>query len=140
MDAVALDSSKWPTLVVRVTRPPTDAQLDEFLAKYQQLLQSRADPYAVVLDLRGVNDMPPAQRKRLTSSMRTNRTNERCRGCAMVFSSGALRLLLTAIWWIFKPKYPAEVFATDAEAIEWAFARLGDPVPLRRTASVDPGR
>jgi hypothetical protein len=140
MEAILLDASKWPVVVVRVARPPTDEQLDRFLDNYHAQLQARTGPYAIVLDLRTVSDMPPAQRKRLTASMRTNSTLDRCRGCGMVFSSAALRMLLTAIMWVFKPKHPTEIFTNDGDALEWAFARLREAPVARRVTSIGPGR
>jgi len=136
MDAIQLETLRWPVVIVRPMRKPTDVELDEFLVRYHQFVDHRTDSYAIVLDLRQLSDMPPAQRKRLTESMRASRSHERCRGCAMVFTSAALRMVLTAIFWFFKPKYPTEVFSTDVEALQWARSQVGGSLPIRSASGM----
>lgn len=125
MDAIRLDVSRWPVVVVTPGESFTDADIDEFLAAYERTINSRLEPYATVLDLRRCRDMSPTQRKRITGGMEKNREHRRLwqRSLVMVFDSALMRMILTAILWAAKPEYEIKVYTDLQEALIFANMR-----------------
>lgn len=136
MEAIRLDISRWPVVVVTPSESFTDADIDAFLAQYEKVLNARMEAYVTVLDLQRCKDMSPTQRKRITRGMDKNREHRRLwqRGIAMVFDSAILRMILTAILWANKPEYEIKVFSDLQEALKWASTRV------EARASVPPSR
>lgn len=143
MEAIRLDVSRWPVVVVTPSDSFNDADIDDFLAAYDRALNSRLEPYATVLDLRRCQAMSPTQRKRITNGMERNREHRRLwqRSMVMVFDSPLMRMILTAILWAFKPEYEIKVFTDLPEALVFANMRakegrssVNPPPPL--TASM----
>lgn len=112
---VHVDAAEWPVLRVTPPHQITDDEMQAFLAWYRELVLRRREPFALVLDLRRTSGMTPRQRQMITDGM-GGEESIYCRGTAMVFSSAVLRGILTAIFWIRKPRYPTRVFATVEDA------------------------
>ena len=66
------------------------------------------------------------QRRRLTSLMKEHEAflNKYNVGTALVFTSPALKGILQAVFWIFKPDRPVEVFSDIDNAMAWAESKL----------------
>ena len=111
-----VDFSHWP---VTVMTPPK--WKDEYMDFYQYEVKRRGERYALVLDVRNTIKPNPKERKKLTEAMQKSEFNQKyCVCTALVFSSAIMRGILTAVFWLHKPKYPIKVFATPEAAIEWA--------------------
>lgn len=106
--------------VMVVTTPPSlsDDEMRAFLRWHREWMATRREPYTLVLDLRRTERLSPGQREMITNGM--DRSEQICLGTAMVFTSVVLRGVLTAIFWIRKPRYPTRVFGSLEEAERWA--------------------
>lgn len=120
-----MDVSRFP--VVTYVAPPeaTDEIMFECMHEMDELRQN-AKPFALVLDLSTTKNMSAKHRKMLTDNMAKHEAEMKqlCRGTGMVFTSAVLRGVLTAIFWVKKPAYPTQVFATREAAFEWCAAQM----------------
>jgi hypothetical protein len=112
-----------------ITLPEGNLSDDEvvyLLDLYNQLVKERAQPYALVMDVSKTAKLNLKQRKMLVDNMKANKefTEKYCVGNAMVFDSVLLQGVLTAVFWVFKPKYETKIFTQAPDAIEWAKSRL----------------
>lgn len=124
-DDLTTDESRWPIVVHTTIGIPSDAQLDAFMRRADEIL-ARRQPYVVVFD--------NSQGGRATSYMR-ERTKEwlkargpelsqHCLGTALVIRSAALRFVLSTVMFVWPAPVPAEVFGTLEEALAWARSKL----------------
>ena len=133
MAQIELDLSNWPAVVVR---PPvgevTDAEMESFLERFFQEVEARGGRYVLVNDLRQNTGITARQRKMIVESMeRTEASRTAVQvGNGMVFSSTLLRGMLTAIFWMRKPRYETRTFGDCDEAIEWAQGVVRDESKL----------
>lgn len=117
---IEVDYGRWP--IVEVTPPETvrDDELMSFLDGFDREVRSRQGGYMTVLDLRICKQITPRQRQVMTDHMQSREKDGTCLGCAMVFESRLLRGILTAMYWVHRPKYPTRVFTKVDEALAWA--------------------
>ena len=118
------DFSQWPVVVMR---PPslrvTDAELRSMQEYFREQVIARGGVYYLVNDLtQSAGGMNASQRKMLVEEMeRIEALPHVTQGCiALVFTSGLLRGMLTAVLWMRKPKSPTRTFGTVDEAVAWA--------------------
>jgi hypothetical protein len=121
---IITDLSQWPVLLI--TAPPriSDEEMQRYIQESRANRMQRREPHVLVLDVRHTERLPPTQRKLLTDSMSQDGDADRCVAMAMVFDSPLLRGVLTAIFWVRKPKYPTRVFTSLPDALAWARATL----------------
>ncbi|MFH1809922.1 MAG: hypothetical protein ABIJ09_14350 [Pseudomonadota bacterium] len=124
--AIELVDQKWPVVIVRPLDQLTDQQLDNFLHHFRDVASSRGGDHSLVLDLRFYKDMPATQRRRISEEMEKGTVISRCHATAMVFTSPVLKLVLTAILWLNKPKHELKVFSDIDAAMTWASEKLSD--------------
>jgi len=118
--SIELEDHDWPVVVVRPLRQVSDGELDQFLLDFRHMVSRRRERYGLVLDLRFSKDMSAAQRRRMGDEIKDGEANALCAGTAMVFTSRAMELLLTAIYWIARPEQPMKVFSDFDQAYAWA--------------------
>ena len=125
-EGINFDISRWPIIVVTPVGNVTDQSLIDFMDSYMPFVMRKQERYAVVNDLRQQNNMTVKQRRRLTSLMKENEEflNKYNAGTALVFTSPALKGILQAVFWIFKPDRPIEVFSDLDKALAWAESKL----------------
>lgn len=121
---IELDLSNWP---IMVTTPParavSDAELHDFLERFERTLRERSGRYVSVLDLRLHIGLTPKQQQMLARHMNASHAGfsaGRLSGTAMVFTSALMRSLLTGIFWLRKSKHPTAVFANLEDALDWS--------------------
>jgi hypothetical protein len=135
----------WP--IVQVTAPPlvTDEGLRAHLDEFEAEVRARGGGAAVLLDLRVCERLSVAQRRMLSERMERNDEAGLARSCAMVFESRLLRGILTAMFWVYRPRYSTRTFANHRDAFEWSQmmvqgakpgheARLGSLAPASEAA------
>jgi hypothetical protein len=123
----AIDTSAWPLMII--TLPAGNIPDDEvvsLLNKYTQIIKEKVEPYALVMDVSKTAKLNLKQRKMLVDQMKANKefTEKYCKGNALVFKSALLQGILTAMFWIFKPKYETKIFTQVPDAIAWAQSKL----------------
>jgi hypothetical protein len=111
---------EWP--IVTIVSPPTvtDEEMANHLAEFSAEVKRRKEPCVVVLDLQECEKLSVTQRKMTTENMLEMDARNQILGCAMVFESRLLRGILTAMFWVHRPRYPTRIFNTLAEARDWA--------------------
>lgn len=121
MAEIKLSFAHWP--VVLTTAPPgtvSDAEMLSYLERFRAEIARRRAPFISVLDLRANSGITPAQRKMITEGMTADNANTAfCKAFGMVFSSSLLAGMLTAIFWVRKPKYETKVFTEVHDALDW---------------------
>jgi hypothetical protein len=122
IDGIKLDLSSWPVIVIAPENGLTVEKILEFLEVYSDIIRSRSERFATLVDLRKCANLPPRQRRILTDGMKRNKqfNMQYCVGTAMVFNSTIIRGVLTALFWIFKPEHATKVFKNFEEAMSWA--------------------
>lgn len=137
MPKILIDASSWPVVVVT---PPaglvTDAELDEHMLEFRELIEARKQVHAVVIDLRVSSGLTPTQRKRLAKAMEESEQSKYC-NCAggLIFSSTIMRGMLTAILWLKQPRHETRIFATRDEAVSWGQAQVRTYLQANATAT-----
>ena len=131
MSSIRFEDTRWPLAVITFEGEPSDADFDGYLATLARYI-GRADRerirYGCVLDATTVTGLSASQRKRMGDWMRTHavETERACAGIAFVISSGVVRGLLTAIFWLAPMPTAHTVVATRAEAERWVLGRVSD--------------
>ena len=125
--AADLDVSQWPLLVITIPEGKvSDACVNDVLVRYNQLIREKKERYALVVDVSKSEKLNSKQRKIMSEQMNSNRefTGKYCAGTALVFDSVLIAGMLTAVFWVFKPKYETKVFTKTHESIAWAKSQL----------------
>lgn len=121
-----VDFSSWPIILVA---PPVVMPNDHYMADLAEYFRSEAETrggaYATVLDLSQNQTITPRQRKYMAGRLELQAKSGSNNVCtALIFSSGLLRGLLTAIFWLRSPPFPVEVFPDREAAFTWARVQL----------------
>jgi len=120
---IELDTSRFPVIIVRPHGTVSDEEMRVFLGRFKELVRRDKVPFSLVLDLRFHKDMAPTQRRMIAAEIEDGEINALLKGQAFVFESDLMRMLLTAIFWLAKPKHEMKVFSDYAEALVWANMR-----------------
>jgi hypothetical protein len=123
---IRLDISRWPVVIISPTFHVTDQSILDFMGSYFELIESKKERYAVVMDLTQRTNMTKSQRKILIDGMNKYKefTSHYSAGTAVVFSSAVIRSILMSIFWLFEPNYPTEICNTIEEALSWCQAQI----------------
>ncbi len=121
-DGIRLDVSQWPILIIVPGDNVTEQSIVEFIRDYFNFVKMKAEPYAVIMDLRHQSNMTSKQRRQITAMMKEQEEflEKYNTGTALVYTSAAMRGILMAVFWIFKPNRPIETFSTLEGAMDWA--------------------
>jgi hypothetical protein len=124
-DAILIDETRFPIVVVEFFGTPTDRQFGEYLTGMTQVLD-RASPYALIMDATRSTSTPAKQRSLQAEWMKANHAKlERYSvGTAFVMTSPVVRGMLTAILWLQPLAAPHTVVATRREADVWVREQL----------------
>jgi hypothetical protein len=112
--------ARFPLVEINAPAAVSDGALDRALIAFATELQSRSEPAVLILDLRLLQKLSVSQRKRVTEEMIKLDASQRLLGCAMVFDSRLLRGILTAMFWVHRPKFPTRIFSEPTSAQAWA--------------------
>ena len=121
---IHIDYEEWPIVHVRPPRTVEDEELAEFLHSFSVETKTRGGGCVVVLDLRRCEKLSVAQRELMTEHMAEMDSLDLLRGCAMVFRSRLLKGIMTAMFWVYRPRYPTRVFNSVGDASTWASLRV----------------
>ena len=121
------DDRRWPLLICTAVGESTDDDLAAYTAFLLTKLR-RKEIHAVILDATRGKTMRSTHRRAIADFNHQNEAElKRYRaGLALVTPSAALRGMLTAVYWLFKPPFPYAVFETLPEAEAWAQKRLDE--------------
>lgn len=127
MGHIDLDLSNWPIAITTPHGDVSQAETDSFMQGYIDALRNKSERYISIVDLRDSANMDARQRQHMSTWMEkaTKEIPAPQVASVLIFSSLVMRNLLTAVLWIFKPKYPVKVFATMDEAMVWSRRELG---------------
>lgn len=125
--AIFVDDSLWPVVVMRIVGTMTETDIDAHFDLTTPSLCSRGR-FASVIDGREA-ELPrfdAAVRHRLSAGLRKVRPmllgNLMCE--CYVIDSGMARGIITAVWWVAPPAWPASVTASVGEAMRWTETQI----------------
>ncbi len=135
---IKLDISNWPVMVLTPTDNVTDQSIQDFMITFFEVVKSKDERYALVVDLREKTNMSYRQRKLMTTELNKNKdfAEQYNAGTALIVNSAVVRGIMMSVFWLFSPKHPTDVFKTMEGAFSWATARLK---PSIRLTSSDTG-
>jgi hypothetical protein len=126
----------WPLVVVRLPAAMNDPRVVEQFTRQFNRVYARGERFAAMIDCSSVSKFPGAvERKMLTDWLsderRVAQERQTTLGSALVLTSGTMRAVVSAMYWIKRPTTPQVWKGTSAEAIDWCCERLREAgVPL----------
>lgn len=117
--------TRWPIVVHRTIGSPSDAQVDAFVARSQEILE-RGIVHVVVFD-NLLAEIPSAyMRQRSIDWLKSNgeRMKDVCIGTALLFRSPGLRFVMSGVMLFASHPTPHAVCATLDEALKWSREQL----------------
>jgi hypothetical protein len=124
--AIEIDQSQPVLVVVRFHRGPTDAEFEQYLADYIQVLQNQPRFGAVFVTAPGMPMTPPRQARLQTRFMKQYSAliEERVVGIAFALPTPLMRGVLRGILMLQTIPCPHTVVGTEHEGVAWIKARL----------------
>ncbi|MFO0684646.1 MAG: hypothetical protein U0234_21500 [Sandaracinus sp.] len=122
---IETDMTRWPIVVHRTIGSPTDAQVDAFVARSQEILE-RGIPHVVVFD-NLLAEIPSAyMRQKSVDWLKSNgeRMKDTCLGTALLFRSPSLRFVMSGVMLFASHPTPHAVCGTLDEALAWSRQQL----------------
>lgn len=129
---IETELERWPIVVHRTIGSPSDAEVDAFIVRADEIL-ARRTPHVVVFDSL-LAEIPSAyMRNRSIQWLRDNGERLRgvCVGTGLVFHSAALRFVMSGVMLASSHPTPHLVCGTLDQAIAWGRRQL-DTRALRR--------
>lgn len=117
--------TRWPIVVHRTIGSPTDAQVDAFVARSQEILD-RGIVHVVVFD-NLLAEIPSAyMRQKSVDWLKSNgeKMKDICLGTALLFRSPGLRFVMSGVMLFASHPTPHAVCGTLDEAIAWSRQQL----------------
>ena len=126
------DDSRWPMVVDTSSGHVADEDVRRYNDARAERL-ARTERHVQVMDGRSGMRMTPRHRRMITAFDRQNRDAQQryLAGVALVTTSPALRIVLTAIYRLTRSVCPRKACRSLDEAAAWARCLLGDS-PARR--------
>jgi hypothetical protein len=119
----------WPLIFVRLPAMMNDPRVVERFTRQLDRAYARREHFVATIDCSAVAKFPGAvERKMLTDWLSDERRikseRETSLGSALVLTSGPMRAVVSAMYWIKRPITPQVWKATAGEAIDWCCERL----------------
>jgi 1,2-phenylacetyl-CoA epoxidase PaaB subunit len=104
----------------------TDEDLEAFMRARDEWATRAQYPVAWVVDLSNITKATAKQRRMFAAHLKGFQKHavQWNGGSALIATSGWLRGLVTAVFWISLPKFPYQTFAKRTDALEWAQMQL----------------
>ena len=119
-DAIRIDDSAWPVVIVEPVRAPTTDDIDKFVQALEGLAQQRTSPFAVLLDNRRKVKLTRAQQKMVGAGFKQGAIAKYARAEAVLLRSSLLAALGRIVLAVVRPKFQMGVFADYEQAFAWA--------------------
>ena len=122
---IEVDDRYWPVVLFRFAGQVTLAELNDYLAKMEQLLDRPGRSSGLVVH-QSARAWDSAMVRRQAAWMKSHaeRIREKSLGVALVVTSPILRGILRAILWIQPMPQPHKVFGDIPSALAWLSERL----------------
>lgn len=123
MKPYTLDWTRWPiVLLTPASRAMSNEELRACMDEVYEGLVNRQGQFVIVQDLRHSPGTSPSQRRMQAEEMARVQalTQVNQLGAAFVFSSVLLRGMMSAIFWMYRPRWETRVFAEVDQALAWA--------------------
>ncbi len=132
MAAPSLDDSTWPIVVVTFGEAMSPDEAEGYFERLRGYMKRR-ERFAVVLDLRRASQVDAVRRKLHADFLASIDGIDRFVSAAAIVADDELhRGLLTAIFWMHKPRFPIERFEGLGEAMLWARDRVREREEIGR--------
>ena len=124
--SIEIDQTRPLLAVVRFASVPTDAEFQEYLRKYSELLDSQPRFAAVFVTAPGLPMTAPRHARWQAEFMKERRRDmeQRIVGVAFSLSSPVMRGVLRGILMLQPMPCPHTVVTTEHEGVSWAKAKL----------------
>jgi hypothetical protein len=121
-----IDSSSAPLYTVVFPQAADDAEVVSFGAVREEWAKRAHYPVAWVVDLSHLVTATAKQRRLFSEHLGRFEPHDIAynRGSALVVPNAVLRGIVTAVFWMKRPQFPNECFATLGEARSWAKVQL----------------
>jgi len=121
-----VDASRAPLYTLVFPKAAEDADVVSFATAREEWAKRAHYPVAWVVDLSNLLTATPKQRRLFSEHLSRFEPHDIAynRGSALVVPNAMLRGIVTAVFWMKRPRFPNEFFATPAEARRWAEAQL----------------
>ena len=128
-DAIRIDDSAWPVVIVEPMRVPSADDVAHFVNKLDQIAAQRRTSFAVLLDARGRVKVPGPLQKRIASGFKQGAIAQYARAEAVLLHSALLAALGRLALKVIRPKFRMGAFGDYNEAFAWARAQAEAPAP-----------
>jgi hypothetical protein len=125
MTSFRISTETWPIVVHTMEGSPTDAEIDAYIAEANTILL-RKQKHSVVMDSRKAGMVSSYARKRTKEWLAEHfdAVHTYCAGTAYVFSSPALRFVLSGVMLLQQHPNPYVICGTLDEGFDWARKQL----------------
>jgi hypothetical protein len=134
---ITFDDSLWPLLVVKFSGTPTNAQVEEYLARRQSYLD-RKQQHVLIYDTQSFRVLTNEQRQRQIDWLKERAAvmKKYSLGSALVIVSPITRLTLSIVLQFSHSVTPYHAARSLPEAARWAASRLQDVGLVQEAARV----
>jgi hypothetical protein len=124
-----VDASRAPLYTVVFPEAAEDADVISFGVAREEWAKRAHYPVAWVVDLSYLITATAKQRRLFSEHLGRFEPHDIAynRGSALVVPSAVLRGIVTAVFWMKRPRFPNECFGSLAAARRWAEAQLAKP-------------
>lgn len=126
-DAIRIDDSAWPVVVIEIFRAPSNEEVERFVAALESLAGERKRPFSVLLDTRRKVKVTPAQRKLIGAGFKRGAIAEHARAEAVLLHSSLLATFGRVMLAVLRPKFQMGAFADYDRAFAWARTQAERP-------------
>jgi hypothetical protein len=125
-------------MILTPTDNVTEQSIEDFMVTFSDVVKSKDERYALVIDLRQRSSMSRKQRKFHIDELNKNKefAKEFNAGTALIVNSAVVRGIMMSVFWFYNPKHPTDVFKTMEDAFDWANSQVR---PTFRLTSPDYG-
>lgn len=125
---IETDTSRWPIVVHRTIGSPSDAEVDAFIARADDIL-ARGERHAVVFENLLAETPSAYMRQRSIDWLTRNgeRMSGLCVGTALVFRTAALRFVMSGVMLFVSHPTPHAVVGTLDQGLAWCRDQLSIP-------------
>jgi hypothetical protein len=115
-----------PVYEYTIPAEATDEELDAFVRERDEWATRAHYPVAWLVDLSNITQSTERQRRVFAEHLKgfQEHAAQWNGGSAIIAPSGWLRGVVTAVFWIWPPKFAYRVFAKRTDALEWAQLQL----------------
>jgi len=119
-DAIRIDDSRWPVVIVEPMRVPSAEEVARFIQQLDGLAQRKQAGFAVLLDTRRRVKMPGPLQKLVAAGFKQGAIAKYARAEAVLLRSPLLAAFGRIVLAVVRPKFRMGAFGDYDRAFAWA--------------------